>query len=284
MSVTTELVAGGIAGAAGILSTQPLDTIRIRLQSSAHGLGRATGYAGLVDCALSTMKTEGLRGLYKGVASPTLTVGAMNAVLFFTYERASASLSGSAQNKDAELSLPQVYAAGASAGLTTAFITGPTELIKCIAQTNLKNKGHMYEEWLILRSMVRDHGWLGAYGPCRGLLTTIVRETPSMGLYFTTYEAISRAWGKSSAVSFFAGGCAGAIAWTSIYPLDVIKTRWSTAPPGTYSSLRHCFTSSVAQEGWGMLFKGFGATMARAWPQNAVIFFTYEMVRSWMVS
>jgi hypothetical protein len=37
-----------------------------------------------MDVARTTMRKEGLRGLYKGVASPTLTVGAMNAVLFFS--------------------------------------------------------------------------------------------------------------------------------------------------------------------------------------------------------
>lgn len=59
---TVELVAGGIAGAAGIVATQPLDTIRIRLQSAADG-----SYTGIRHCATSTMRQEGLRGLYKGV-------------------------------------------------------------------------------------------------------------------------------------------------------------------------------------------------------------------------
>lgn len=119
-------------------------------------------------------------------------------------------------------------------------------------------------------------------------------------VYFILYEGISRAWygWNDKVVSFFAGGFAGATAWASVYPVDgdsqfycepgltrlcadaVIKTRWTTAPLGTYSSLYDCYQRSVAKEGWRVLYKGFGATMARAWPQNAVLFLTYEQVKA----
>ncbi|CAE7317075.1 BOU [Symbiodinium natans] len=220
----------------------------------------------------------GLRGLYKGYASPTLTVGVMNAVLFFSYELASKQLRDPSAEDGASLSLPRTFAAGSTAGAASALITAPTELVKCIAQTNLKNKGTMREEWQIFRAMVRDHGWLGAHGPCRGLGITILRDTPSYGLYFTIFEAMTRIMGKSDVVSFVAGGCAGAAAWGCIYPIDVIKTRWSTDPAGTYSSLLHCLRTTVRDD-WRVLFNGFAAAMARAWPQHAVVFFTYELVK-----
>eukprot|EP00421_Protoceratium_reticulatum_P054553 CAMPEP_0168501630 /NCGR_PEP_ID=MMETSP0228-20121227/74902_1 /TAXON_ID=133427 /ORGANISM="Protoceratium reticulatum, Strain CCCM 535 (=CCMP 1889)" /LENGTH=314 /DNA_ID=CAMNT_0008518587 /DNA_START=30 /DNA_END=971 /DNA_ORIENTATION=+ len=314
MSVGIELAAGGVAGAAGILSTHPLDTIRIRLQSSAAGLGLSQGYTGVLDCAraalraegirglykgvasrtlskgvmnsvlffsneqasslcrglsgvppeadLGALRTEGVRGLYKGVASPTLCVGAMNAVLFLSYEQASdlcRGFSGVPPGRD--LGLPSVVAAGCASGFASAFITSPTELIKCTAQVNLKNRGQFREEWQILRLMLRDHGWLGVHG----LWHTICRETPGFGVYFGFYEAARRAFGKSQTVTLMAGGCAGALAWASIYPLDVLKTRWQTARPGVYSSVSHCARASIRNEGWGVLWNGFAATMIRAW-------------------
>eukprot|EP00927_Polykrikos_kofoidii_P008528 TRINITY_DN13547_c0_g1_i1.p1 TRINITY_DN13547_c0_g1~~TRINITY_DN13547_c0_g1_i1.p1 ORF type:complete len:303 (+),score=29.53 TRINITY_DN13547_c0_g1_i1:22-909(+) len=284
-AVVADLSAGGIAGAAGILSTQPLDTIRVRMQSSSIHLGRSEAYAGIFACARHTFRNEGLRGLYKGVASPTLTVTVMNAVCFATYEGSCLAIKRATGKADsAELTLTQVALAGMPVGFTTSFLTGPTELVKCVAQTNLQSKGLLREEWAIFRDMVREHGWLGAHGPCRGLLTTIFREVPSFAVYFSSYEAICRKFDKSQTASFFAGGFAGALAWSSIYPLDVIKTRWQTAPVGRYHSLLHCLKSSVAGEGVGVLFKGFGATMCRAWPQNAVIFTTYEFCKKWFAN
>lgn len=281
MSVAVELTAGGIAGSLGILSTQPMDTIRIRLQSSANSMGILGSYGGVFDCAQATLRKEGIRGLYKGVASPTITVGIMNAVLFFSYENASALVKRNNHiDQSRDLTFPQVMLAGGAAGFATSFVTAPTELVKCIAQTNLKSKGYVREEWTIFQSMLREHGWLGAHGPCRGLMTTMIRETPSFSLYFAVYEAGIRRYGKSDLVSFVSGGCAGALAWTVIYPLDVIKTRWQIATPGLYTSLRHCFQTSVAQEGWKVLFRGYCATMIRAWPQNGIIFCSYEFVKN----
>lgn len=278
MSLAAELISGGVAGAAGILATQPLDTIRIRLQCSVEASGRPR--AGILECARACLRNEGARGLYKGVASPTLTVGGMSALLFFSYESASRAIRrASAQREGNELSLGQVFLAGASSGVATAFITSPTELVKCHAQINTTSKGYASEELAIFRTLLRKHGFFSAHGPWRGLLLTIARDSPSFGLYFVMYEGISRHFGKSDFVSFAAGGCAGAAAYASVYPLDVLKTRWQTAEVSTYRSLAHCVESTVRTDGRGAFFRGFLATMLRAWPQNGVVFVTYETMK-----
>lgn len=271
-----ELTAGGVAGAMGILLTQPMDTIRIRLQDP------KLSYRGIGGCALDTLRTEGLRGLFKGVGSPMLTVGIMNAILFFTYEGTVHALSS--PDRNASPSIATVMTAGALSGCVSAFVTAPTELVKCIAQINVHSKGTLGEEWHIFRKMVRQHGAFGAHGPLRGIGITVVRETPSFAMYFGLYETLSRRLdpkreGLASA-SLFAGGCAGMLAWACIYPIDVIKTRWTTAPVGKYHSIPDCFRRNLAAEGPRFMLRGFSATMLRAWPQNAVIFFTYENVKA----
>lgn len=279
MSLATELVAGGFAGAVGIMATQPLDTIRIRLQSTSCALGRVQPYAGIADCAKSMLQHEGIRGLWKGYASPTFTVGGMNAVQFLTFEAVLRYLRDPTKDPN-EQDLRRIFLAGCVAGTHCAMINGPTELVKCLAQTNLTNKGTLMEEVHIARQLVREHGLFGARGPWRGLMTTILRDTPSTGLYFLVYESITRKLGKSNASSFVAGGCAGASAWACVYPIDVIKTRWTTAAVGVYSSPLHCLRTTMQQGGWRAFLSGFGATMARAWPQHAVVFCTYEGIKS----
>ena len=214
---TLELSAGGLAGAMGILTTQPLDTIRIRLQDPKQ-IGH---YRGILGCAQATLKGEGMRGLFKGVGSPMLTVGIMNALLFFTYEGTLTFLKQAGSGTDSKSeppSLGTVATAGAISGAVSAFVTAPTELVKCIAQMNVRSKGTLEEEFAIFKRMYQRHGLLGAHGPRRGLGITVIRETPSFATYFCLYEALSRryeAHASKSVVSLVAGGFAGMAAWVS---------------------------------------------------------------------
>ncbi|KAF9328210.1 carnitine transporter, partial [Linnemannia elongata] len=58
-----------------------------------------------------------------------------------------------------------------------------------------------------------------------------------------------------------AGGIAGFGAWVPCYPQDVAEARGGN---------------------WKVWFKGFGPTMARAFPANAATFFFYEMTMKFM--
>jgi len=266
-----EIISGSLAGAAGILFTQPLDTIRIRLatQSSKQKL-----YNGILDCMRVTFRKEGLRGLYKGVASPVCTMGIMNAVLFVTYEGSLRVISSSKQP-----SLWDVYAAGFLSGITTSTINGPSELIKCIAQVNVNNKGHIREEWEICKKLLRQGGIYQA-GLGRGLGITLLRDSFSYGGYFVIYEYLARKGNKSQSAIFFAGGMAGALAWASIYPIECFKSRWQIGDPTEYKCWRDCLRKQIELDGIGFFRQGFWATIARAWPQNAVLFLTYEICQS----
>ena len=262
-----ELTAGGVAGAMGILLTQPMDTIRIRLQDP------KLSYRGISGCAVDTLRTEGLRGLFKGVGSPMLTVGIMNAVLFFSYEGTVSALAPGVSSP----SIPTVMTAGALSGAISAFVTAPTELVKCMAQINVHSKGTLREEWEIFHQMLRQHGALGAHGPSRGIGITVVRETPSFALYFGLYETLSRRLdpkreGHASA-SLIAGGCAGMLAWACIYPIDVLKTRWTTAPVGKYRSIAHCFQSNLKAEGPGFMLRGCASSWLSAARVRACSFY-----------
>lgn len=76
--------------------------------------------------------------------------------------------------------------------------------------------------------------WLanGARGMMRGLSATIVRDTPSYGAYFVSYEILCRMLAPegtdpkelSGVRLMLAGGLGGIAGWTSTYPIDVVKT------------------------------------------------------------
>lgn len=63
----------------------------------------------------------------------------------------------------------------------------------------------------------------------RGTPATVLRDTPSLGVYFASYEFtkdwLKRRGGFGEQVSSFgAGGLAGGLSWLVIYPLDVVKS------------------------------------------------------------
>ena len=77
-----------------------------------------------------------------------------------------------------------------------------------------------------------------------------------------------------------AGGLSGVAGWVSTYPMDVLKTRIQAqaigAPlmyRGTWDALVKC----VEAEGVSVLFRGLNATIVRAFPTNAVIFYVYAL-------
>lgn len=55
--------AGWFGGIAQVLSGQPFDTVKVRLQT--QGTGDLAKYKGPLDCLVKTVKEEGVHGLYR---------------------------------------------------------------------------------------------------------------------------------------------------------------------------------------------------------------------------
>eukprot|EP00823_Brevimastigomonas_motovehiculus_P002121 TRINITY_DN1350_c0_g3_i1.p1 TRINITY_DN1350_c0_g3~~TRINITY_DN1350_c0_g3_i1.p1 ORF type:complete len:386 (+),score=75.93 TRINITY_DN1350_c0_g3_i1:137-1294(+) len=139
--------------------------------------------------------------------------------------------------------------------------------------------------------LFRQHGLRGLY---KGWCITVLREMPSNAFYFLTYEGLLRAAGygtnssKSSQAPFLlvmaAGGCAGIANWTSIYPIDYIKTRYQCDDlyEPRYKSARDCFRQTVATQGWRSLTRGYVACMGRGIVANMFGFLTINYVRMFL--
>ena len=96
----------------------------------------------------------------------------------------------------------------------------------------------------------------------------MLRDASSYGTYFLVYEQVRKFMyhrldgkfgGADALSSFIGGGAAGAISWTQIYPVDIVKARIqqdSVINP-QWKSIWHCFTTSVKEEGYGILIKGY---------------------------
>ena len=308
-------------------------------------------YSGLMDAFRCTMRTEGVRALYKGMLSPAVGCAPVNAVLFVAYgflkrffeERntAAATLLHAEQQQQqqqqqatrpldsktlirsgvvehqhhyhhqdhsvphppvpppsptamGELSLMQVFWAGSGAGILCALVVTPMDVVKIQLQNQSTSPGKPgYRGNLATIGHVMKKG--GPLGIMQGLVPTMVRETPSFGLYFAAYEGAGRAmraaagsfWPEEASLSptmdafitLMAGGVGGTLAWASTYPFDVIKTRMQKRDPGKEVKKGMIATTKALyrNEGMAVFFRGFAPAVIRAFPANAVTFFVYEL-------
>lgn len=138
------------------------DLIKVRLQTQpfsdpppGQGKPKGTLYSGPIDAFRSTIRKEGLVGLFRGLSMPIFGATLENASLFFTYNAiqgqirrlsgqgggaSSPSSSGTSSielDSEAPLSLPQLAIAAAGAGAVTSFVLTPVELIKCRMQVQM---------------------------------------------------------------------------------------------------------------------------------------------------
>ncbi|KAL3426301.1 mitochondrial carrier protein [Phlyctema vagabunda] len=290
--MSADFWAGYISGAAGIIIGNPLDLLKVRLQAGE----RITAAA---PSTYSSQFSGGAGSLIRGATAPILGYGALNALLFVTYNRTSALLSGGGAD-EVTPTLWTTWMVGAVGGLATWVISTPTELIKCRAQMQ---QATVTSSWGITREILRREGVRGLYF---GGVVTALRDSIGYGFYFWSYELSTRLMtsqeqdqgsaGGEAAKVLLCGGLAGVVTWASVFPLDVIKTRVQTqafgpenAPllePGRPSQpvlQRRLGAVEIAkaayhQDGMRVFFRGLGICSVRAFIVNAAQWAVYEWI------
>ncbi|KAI1469410.1 solute carrier family 25 member 45 [Daldinia caldariorum] len=282
--MSADFWAGYISGAVGILVGNPLDLIKVRLQArDSIPTQTVTSYA---------RQFENKYALVAGTAAPILGYGALNALLFVSYNRSEAAINAAL---NCQSNLWATWFAGAIGGLATWAISTPTELIKCRAQL----ASPPVSSWNIAKEVFKTEGIRGLYF---GGVVTALRDSIGYGFYFWSYELSSK-WVKSNrqnasdfsqdvAKVLLCGGLAGIVTWASVFPLDVIKTRVQTqTSDGTRASLlnsslpvqRRLGAMEIAraayrEEGARVFFKGLTVCSVRAFIVNAVQWAVYEWI------
>ncbi|XP_063813113.1 mitochondrial ornithine transporter 1-like [Pseudophryne corroboree] len=281
-----DLTAGAAGGTACVLTGQPFDTAKVKMQTFPNM------YRGLIDCALKTYKQVGFRGFYIGTSPALLANIAENSVLFMSYgfcQKIVRNIAG--LDKHATLSDVQNAAAGSVASIFAAMVLCPTELVKCRLQAmhELKVSGKLAQGhntvWSVVKDVVQRDGPFGFY---QGLTSTICREMPGYFLFFGGYE-LSRSFFASGGKSkdelgpialMISGGFGGIALWLAVYPVDCVKSRIQVLSiTGKQAGFMGTCSSIVKNEGILMLYSGLKPTLIRAVPANGALFLAYEYSR-----
>lgn len=227
-------------------------------------------YRGTYDCFKSIIAKDSIKGLYRGLSSPLAGVSFVNAIVFGVY--------GNVQRLSSNPnSYTTHFVSGAAAGLIQSFICSPMELAKTqiqvqksFSKNNLKFQGPMQ----CLSYTYHSSGIRGVY---KGLTITALRDIPGFATYFVTYEYLIRSKNDPGVLYvLLAGGLAGIASWTLTIPIDVVKSRIQVdgmlASTPKYNGIIDCVKKSYQEEGMPFLSRGFGSTLLRSFPMNAVCF------------
>ncbi|KAJ3589927.1 hypothetical protein NHX12_010767 [Muraenolepis orangiensis] len=267
-------------GTACVLSGQPLDTAKVKMQTF------PTMYRGFVHCVTSTYRQVGLRGLYRGTTPALVANIAENSVLFMSYgfcQQFVSFLAG--KPKEAALSDVQKACAGSVASIFSSLVLCPTELVKCRLQAmyEMEASGKIPKRQNTVWSVVRSVMWTeGPTGFFLGLTTTIAREIPGYFCFFGAYELCRSSFAdymkcKKDDIGvvpiMFCGGFGGACLWLVVYPMDCVKSPGLLQDLHGHHARRRCESALL----WAH------PTMIRTFPANGALFLGYELSRKLML-
>ncbi|KAK5644111.1 hypothetical protein RI129_007956 [Pyrocoelia pectoralis] len=285
-----DFTAGSLGGIALVYVGQPLDTIKVKMQTF------PTLYTGMVNCFKETLITDGVaRGLYAGTVPALVSNVTENSVLFMCYGLCQKFMQNITHTKRIE---DLSTLSNASAGFLAAFFSSvaicPTELVKCKLQAMYeRNKqdlalGKKVERVgpgkLVSQIFKRE----GVPGFFKGFVPTLVREMPGYFFFFGGYEGTRELLRRLDQTkdeiglwkTMIAGGVGGIVFWTITYPVDVVKSRIQVN--STNESLGLLLMQIARKEGVGGLYSGLSPTLIRTIPATATLFVTYEYTKKFL--
>ncbi|XP_034556170.1 solute carrier family 25 member 15a [Notolabrus celidotus] len=287
-----DFAAGAVGGTACVLSGQPFDTTKVKMQTF------PTVYRGFIHCFTSTFRQVGVRGLYKGTTPALIANISENAVLFLSYGLCQDVVRFLCKKeKGSSLSDLQKASSGSLASIFSAMAICPTELVKCRLQAMHEMEasgkvvsGQKSTVWSVVKTVLKTNGPLGFY---QGLSSTIVREIPGYFCFFGAYELCRSKFAQYMGTDkehigilplMFSGGFGGACLWMVVYPIDCVKSRIQVhSLAGRQMGFRKTFMGVLRTEGITALYSGLTPTMIRTFPANGALFLAYEVSRDFMM-
>lgn len=275
-----DIVAGSVGGGWLTVVGYPFDTIKIRQQAG-------TTTMSTLEVARSTLRNEGPRGFFKGMASPLAGQLFGCAACFFSYGQAKYALRPADYREGQYLSLGRIALAGGFCGFVLSFIEGPLDLfkIKMQMQKGAASDLTRYKSSAdAARHIFRQHGWRGV---TQGLGATILRNTLANSAYFVWYEAVRQALvpeGQATPplISMLAGSAAGVGYWVLGLPADVVKSvvQADTMEARKYNGVADAARSLYRANGLAAFARGWVPCMLRSAPSNAALFFGFDLAQA----
>ncbi|KAG5451787.1 putative tricarboxylate transport protein, mitochondrial [Clonorchis sinensis] len=274
---------GGLTGAIEICITFPTEYVKTQLQLDER-MGAAKRYSGPIDCVRQTVRSHGVRGLYRGLS--VLLYGSIpkSAVRFGAFEE----FKRHSLSPDGSLSGGRKFLCGLGAGICEAiFVVTPMETVKVkfindqtSANPHYRGFGHG------VRCIAKEFGIGGLY---KGVTPTIMKQGTNQAIRFFVMESLKDQYRhyrgdqiSGLPVPKLLTGVFGIVAGAaSVYgntPLDVIKTRMQGLDSHKYKNTLHCAYKIWREEGPFAFYKGTVPRLGRVCLDVCISFMIYDSV------
>ncbi|GAA5931251.1 hypothetical protein JCM3775_004975 [Rhodotorula graminis] len=265
----------------------PLDSVKSRLQ--------VKRYSSVLDCARRTYAEEGIRGFFRGVTIPLVTITLVRTASFsiYTWTKGFLEQRETFSKGSATSSALTGFFGGAASGLLLSVGTSAFEYTKIKLQLEYliaMKKGVPY----VPRGTVKGFMDLYAQGGFRGLYTGFrlhaLRDTLGTGMYFGMYDSAQHliksnpdTFGNVPVTlsTFACGSIAGVSSWAAIYPVDLVKAKVQrnaladVPPERPWSIFRRLSAGGVPK-----LYRGLGVSATRSIFTHGIMWTILEKTRT----
>ncbi|CAG9560989.1 unnamed protein product [Danaus chrysippus] len=279
LSITQSAVAGGLASAVTRAIAQPLDVLKIRFQLQLEPIQEGSKYSSIQQAVKSIVKDEGVLTLWSGHVPAQFLSISYGIAQFATFEK----LTQIYRHVDSEFYSNYKHSINFSNGAIAAsiatlfsfpFDTVRTRLI-AEQKTNKVYKGFINA----FTNIVKTEG-----------SAALFKENILNGLeFFQRRKNIGSVIESTLIANLLAGGIAGLISKTAIYPFDVVKKRLQIQGFQQHreffgrqmycNGTLHCIKLTITNEGFLALYKGYGPSILKAIFVSALHFAVYDEIK-----
>ncbi|XP_028829564.1 calcium-binding mitochondrial carrier protein SCaMC-2-B isoform X5 [Denticeps clupeoides] len=173
---------------------------------------------------------------------------------------------------------------GGVAGAVSRTCTAPLDRLKVLMQVH-SSRSNTVSIVGGFTQMLREGGSRSFW---RGNGINVLKIAPESAIKFMAYEQIKRLIGSDQETlgiseRLVSGSFAGAIAQSSIYPMEVLKTRLALRKTGQYSGITDCAKQIYRMEGVAAFYKGYIPNMLGIIPYAGIDLAVYETLKnSWL--
>ncbi|XP_044268280.1 solute carrier family 25 member 35-like [Tribolium madens] len=291
-----DFAIGGIAAAGASIFSNPFDVLKTRMQL--QGELRARGhhtvyYKNVLHAAYVVAKTEGIRGLQRGLGTAMIMHTVRNSVRLGSYQWLSDR--GFICDEKGKTIFYRSFLASAMTGAAGAFCGSPLFLIKTQLQSQAANTiavGHQHGHAGLVHAVKRIYSQHGIQGLWRGADAVMLRAVAGSSAQISSFAKTKdflrefEVFKHSTFLTAFAASIVGGVFQTLVIaPFDIVSIRLynqATDAQGRgllYKGIADCFIKIYKCEGIPGLYKGIGANYMRLAPHSALCLIFWDVLK-----